>query len=423
MGSALEGGSIYSTTSNPDKVSSHALRAVTASHHNKNSVQPPSRLPARGATARDPAVVLRSRRLPSSDQVAAGDNTETSEKRNRSGSTTITINRTSISSPGTVSRQANSKRSRKSPTKVSTKPGVAGKTVKGRRVKKDPQLTNKIGSAAASHHPDHVVINDDWTNSKGTERSRNPLLRYRTVEGNISSSVGAGATKVSRAGAEGAVVKDDYSDREKRQRKIRAGAAGSEKAREVERNGSTSGPPRSGLGAATTRPRKRSLRTALGESDEISQKLSSTRRPATAIPNPRPLLEVPSSSSMSPAIATSAGALDKAQTVPPAAREENDEAVPLPPCPFLGHPNVSWTCVGCNGARHHLKTRLAMEPLRTMHGFKVRFTYSIAKNQRRASVLVRGRFIGLAVMCTVLLCMRKSRESSRGVFQFFLAKR
>ena len=44
----------------------------------------------------------------------------------------------------------------------------------------------------------------------------------------------------------------------------------------------------------------------------------------------------------------------------------------LPGCPYPGHANVSWVCWGCDGARHHLKTRAAMEPLKRTHGFKVR---------------------------------------------------
>lgn len=43
----------------------------------------------------------------------------------------------------------------------------------------------------------------------------------------------------------------------------------------------------------------------------------------------------------------------------------------LPACPFPGRPNVSWVCRACDGARHHLTSRAAMEPLKRMHGFKV----------------------------------------------------
>lgn len=46
----------------------------------------------------------------------------------------------------------------------------------------------------------------------------------------------------------------------------------------------------------------------------------------------------------------------------------------LPPCPYPGHKNVSWTCRGCGGARHHLTSRSAMEPLQRVHGFKVQVT-------------------------------------------------
>lgn len=43
----------------------------------------------------------------------------------------------------------------------------------------------------------------------------------------------------------------------------------------------------------------------------------------------------------------------------------------LPACPFPGRPNVSWVCRACDGARHHLTSRAAMEPLKRTHGFKV----------------------------------------------------
>eukprot|EP00752_Nemacystus_decipiens_P006910 g6204.t1 len=55
--------------------------------------------------------------------------------------------------------------------------------------------------------------------------------------------------------------------------------------------------------------------------------------------------------------------------------EEEEEKVggeeKLPPCPYPGHQNVSWTCRGCGGAKHHLTSRSAMEPLQRVHGFKV----------------------------------------------------
>lgn len=44
----------------------------------------------------------------------------------------------------------------------------------------------------------------------------------------------------------------------------------------------------------------------------------------------------------------------------------------LPPCPFPGHENVSWACHACGGAKHHLTSRFAMEPLKRAHGFKAR---------------------------------------------------
>eukprot|EP00903_Cladosiphon_okamuranus_P013701 g12757.t1 len=50
-------------------------------------------------------------------------------------------------------------------------------------------------------------------------------------------------------------------------------------------------------------------------------------------------------------------------------KEEEEEK--LPPCPYPGHQNVSWTCHGCGGAKHHLTSRSAMEPLQRVHGFKV----------------------------------------------------
>lgn len=50
---------------------------------------------------------------------------------------------------------------------------------------------------------------------------------------------------------------------------------------------------------------------------------------------------------------------------------EEEEEGELPPCPYPGHKNVSWTCRGCGGARHHLTSRSAMEPLQRVHGFKV----------------------------------------------------
>ncbi|CAN0059386.1 unnamed protein product, partial [Pylaiella littoralis] len=53
-------------------------------------------------------------------------------------------------------------------------------------------------------------------------------------------------------------------------------------------------------------------------------------------------------------------------------KEEGEEGErELPPCPYPGHKNVSWTCRGCGGARHHLTSRSAMEPLQRVHGFKV----------------------------------------------------
>jgi len=51
--------------------------------------------------------------------------------------------------------------------------------------------------------------------------------------------------------------------------------------------------------------------------------------------------------------------------------EEGKEDDDMPECPYPGHKNVSWICQGCGGARHHLKSRNAMEPLRSVHGFKV----------------------------------------------------
>lgn len=52
---------------------------------------------------------------------------------------------------------------------------------------------------------------------------------------------------------------------------------------------------------------------------------------------------------------------------PPGEELEN-----LPPSPFPGRENVSWACLACDGARHHLTSRSAMEPLRRVHGFKVK---------------------------------------------------
>lgn len=60
-------------------------------------------------------------------------------------------------------------------------------------------------------------------------------------------------------------------------------------------------------------------------------------------------------------------------------REEEEEEK-LPPCPYPGHKNVSWTCRGCGGTKHHLTSRSAMEPLRQVHGFKV-------KNRTHVSVV------------------------------------
>lgn len=47
----------------------------------------------------------------------------------------------------------------------------------------------------------------------------------------------------------------------------------------------------------------------------------------------------------------------------------------LPACPFPGRPNMSWVCRACDGSRHHLTSRAAMEPLKRMHGFKVNLYY------------------------------------------------
>jgi len=54
---------------------------------------------------------------------------------------------------------------------------------------------------------------------------------------------------------------------------------------------------------------------------------------------------------------------------------EEEIAKDLPACPFPGRPNVSWVCRACDGARHHLTSRAAMDPLKRTHGFKVNLHY------------------------------------------------
>lgn len=74
------------------------------------------------------------------------------------------------------------------------------------------------------------------------------------------------------------------------------------------------------------------------------------------------------SSSATTAVATKKE--DQGEKDEEAGKKEEEEGE-LPPCPYPGHKNVSWTCRGCGGARHHLTSRSAMEPLQRVHGFKV----------------------------------------------------
>lgn len=53
----------------------------------------------------------------------------------------------------------------------------------------------------------------------------------------------------------------------------------------------------------------------------------------------------------------------------------------LPACPYPGQENVSWTCLGCDGTRHYLTSRNAMEPLQRVHGFKVRKQRRVAAHE------------------------------------------
>ncbi|CAM9261711.1 unnamed protein product, partial [Scytosiphon promiscuus] len=84
-----------------------------------------------------------------------------------------------------------------------------------------------------------------------------------------------------------------------------------------------------------------------------------------------------SGSSGSSKTCSEAGPAEKPPSPPPATTKEEEEEVEekegdkLPPCPYPGHENVSWTCRACDGARHHLTSRSAMEPLQRAHGFKV----------------------------------------------------
>lgn len=112
-------------------------------------------------------------------------------------------------------------------------------------------------------------------------------------------------------------------------------------------------------GDATTEQQQRHLsgRSTNGQAVRTSTTTSSARRATSA---PKTSLSTPGISST---------VTDCKDGTEPATRRES-----LPPSPFPGYKNVSWTCLACGGARHHLTSRSAMEPLRKSHGFKVRLS-------------------------------------------------
>lgn len=93
---------------------------------------------------------------------------------------------------------------------------------------------------------------------------------------------------------------------------------------------------------------------------------------------------------------------------------EEEEEEKLPPCPYPGHKNVSWTCHGCGGAKHHLTSRSAMEPLQRVHGFKVKHRLvRILGFSGRSMCRSSGKLLGSLKRAEARRCAGANRSSEK----------
>lgn len=149
-----------------------------------------------------------------------------------------------------------------------------------------------------------------------------------------------------------------------------ASSGGSRRSSRRDRSKAQAGPPTAKrLPAECSSSRSTSSRAPRSSNDSGSSKARSSCSTSRTGRATSPLKKHSSSS------ATTAAATKEEEKDDEAGRkdqeQEEEEEGELPPCPYPGHKNVSWTCQGCGGARHHLTSRSAMEPLQRIHGFKV----------------------------------------------------
>lgn len=117
---------------------------------------------------------------------------------------------------------------------------------------------------------------------------------------------------------------------------------------------------------------------------EIATKDQSRPSSGTPILGPATPISSPALASASTSPPLEHAITPSASSTKPRGSPDDDDPPPreelenLPPSPFPGHENVSWACLACDGARHHLTSRSAMEPLRRVHGFKVKIEFAPA---------------------------------------------